>query len=79
MLELISNHPFPVGHVWWSVSWSDTVAAIKATWVPATIGAGLINAYGMTVWIKDDADLEIFCSNLLTWSNDGYPTKPEVV
>lgn len=76
MLEFIPNHPFPIGHVWWNVSWVDTVAAIRSAWVPTVVGPGLINAYGMTRWINNDDDLTDMCNILLTWTNEGYPTKP---
>jgi hypothetical protein len=78
MIDIITTGSYPLGNVWWSTSWVDTVEAIKSTWIPSSIGAGLIDAYGMPTWINNDDDLDALCNILLTWSDIGYPTKPEV-
>jgi hypothetical protein len=77
MIDLITDGPFPIGNVWFSNSWVDTVAEIKRVWVPSVIGPGLIDAYGTTTWINNQDDLDLLCDYLSTWRDSGYATKPE--
>lgn len=72
MLEIISTSPFQDAIVWWHLSWTDTVAAIKRDWT----GTGRINAYGYSEWINNADDLAAFCDYISTWSNENCVEKP---
>lgn len=76
MIEIFTDGSYAVGHVWFLHSWEDTVAEILATWDVAVLGTGYVNAYGWGAFISSNDELMDFCSELLTWPNEGYAPYP---